>query len=58
MYLSEKHDGSAPARTRQAPSRPFSAELTTLEKRHRLHALTVVPILNRSAYALYGLWIV
>lgn len=53
MYLSEKHDGSAPARTRQAPSRPSSAELTTLEKRHRLHALTVVPIPYRSAYGLY-----
>lgn len=55
MYLSEKHDGCAPARTRQAPSRPLlSTELTTLEKRHRLHVLTVVPISNRSAYGLYG----
>lgn len=32
---------------------PSSAELTTLEKRHRLHALTVVPIPYRSAYGLY-----
>jgi hypothetical protein len=50
MYLSEKHDGSA-ARTAGAIAfSSLSIKLSTLEKRHRLHALSVAPISNRSAY--------
>jgi hypothetical protein len=54
MYLSEKHDGSA-ARTAGAIAfSSLSIKLSTLEKRHRLHTLSVAPISNRSACSLYG----
>lgn len=53
MYLSEKHDGSAPARTRQAPSRPPQQNLPRWRNGTDFYALTVVPIPYRSAYGLY-----
>jgi hypothetical protein len=57
MYLSEKHDGSA-ARTAGAIAfSSLSIKLSTLEKRHRLHALTVAPILSRSAYGFTDTWV-
>jgi hypothetical protein len=58
MYLSEKCDGSASRTAGAIAFSSLSIKLSTLEKRHRLHALTVAPILSRSAYVFTDTWVV